>query len=89
VRQVDKQMSAATAPPRADPGPSAAAVPDWATAALKNPDDPRWVAVAAMRDGAFMAGIPRASATVIANPEAPPSAAQAASQRRAERMRSG
>ena len=46
---------------------------------MKNPDDPRWLAAAAMHDAAVMAGIPGASVTVITYPESPQSPAQAAS----------
>ena len=77
VRQIDEKMNAAAAPPRADPGAPAAAVPDWAATALKNPDDPRWLAAAAMHDAAVMAGTPGSSVIVITHPEPPQSPAEA------------
>ncbi|MGH3250267.1 MAG: hypothetical protein ACRDOI_29255 [Trebonia sp.] len=69
VQKIDAQMSAAAAPPRVDPGPPGPDVPEWAATALKNPDDPRWLAAAAVHDAAVMTGIPGASVAVIIDPE--------------------
>jgi hypothetical protein len=79
VRQIDEQLSKAAAPPRPAPDPPATALPDWARDALRNPDDPRWLAAAAMHDASIMAGIPGSSVAVITYPEPPESPAQAAS----------
>ena len=78
TQQIDERLNRAAAPPRSDPGPPAAALPDWAGTALRNPDDPRWLAAAAMHDAAVMAGIPGSAGAVVTYPDTPP-AVQAAS----------
>lgn len=77
AQQIDEQLSRAAAPPRADPSSPAPTPPDWARTALRNPDDPKWLAAAA-RDGATMTGIPASDTTVGTSPE-PPAAVHAAS----------
>src|SRR6185312_438201 len=37
AQQIDEKMNAAAGPRRADPGPHAPGVPDWAATAMKNP----------------------------------------------------
>jgi N12 class adenine-specific DNA methylase/SAM-dependent methyltransferase len=69
AQQIDDQLSRAAAPDRPDPGRPAAAMPDWVPEALRNPDDPRWLAAAAMHDASVMAGTPGAAVTVIGHPE--------------------
>ena len=78
AQQIDEQLSRAATRDRPDPGRAAAATPDWVPEALRNPEDPRWLAAAAMHDAAIMAGIPGSSVMVIGSLE-PPTGAQARS----------
>src|SRR5207244_11166082 len=48
VREIDEKLTHEAAPPRRDA--------DWAARTLQNPDDPDWLAAAAMHDAAAMAG---------------------------------
>jgi hypothetical protein len=53
-------------------------MPDWALDALRNPGDQRWLAAAAIHDGAVMAAVPGSAVTMITHPEPPESPSRAA-----------
>jgi hypothetical protein len=53
--------------------------PEWVTRALQNPDDPNWLAAAAMHDAGVMAGMmPGSSVVVVTHPEPSQEPVQAA-----------
>jgi hypothetical protein len=57
VREIGEKLKHEAAPPRRDA--------DWAARTLQNPDDPDWLAAAAMHDGAAMAGMMPGSSVVV------------------------
>ena len=57
VREIDEKLKHEAAPPRQDA--------DWAARTLQNPDDPGWLAAAAMHDAAAMAGMMPGSSVVV------------------------
>ncbi|MGH3193135.1 MAG: hypothetical protein ACRDOL_38970, partial [Streptosporangiaceae bacterium] len=57
VREIGEKLRHEAAPPRRDA--------DWAARTLQNPDDPDWLAAAAMHDAAAMAGMMPGSSVVV------------------------
>ena len=57
VREIGEKLKHEAAPPRQDA--------DWAARTLQNPDDPGWLAAAAMHDAAAMAGMMPGSSVVV------------------------
>jgi len=57
VREIGEKLRHEAAPPRRDA--------DWAARTLQNPDDPDWLAAAAMHDAAAMAGMTPGSSVVV------------------------
>ena len=57
VREIGEKLKHEAAPPRQDA--------DWAARTLQNPDDPDWLAAAAMHDAAAMAGMMPGSSVVV------------------------
>ena len=57
VREIGEKLRHEAVPPRRDA--------DWADRTLQNPDDPDWLAAAAMHDAATMAGMPGSSVVVL------------------------
>jgi hypothetical protein len=71
VREIDEKLKHQAAPPRQDAG--------WVARTLQNPDDPGWLAAAAMHDAAAMAGMmPGSSVVVLTHHGQPPEPVQAA-----------
>ena len=64
VREIDQKLKHEAAPPRQDA--------DWAARTLQNPDDPDWLAAAAMHDAAAMAGMMPGSSVVVLTHHGPP-----------------
>jgi hypothetical protein len=57
VQLIAAHLGRAAEPARPDPGQARAELPEWARDALRNPDDPRWLAAAAMNDAIAMTGM--------------------------------
>jgi hypothetical protein len=71
VREIDEKLKREAAPPHQDA--------DWAARTLQNPDDPGWLAAAAMHDAAAMAGMmPGSSVVVVTHHGQPQEPVQAA-----------
>jgi N12 class adenine-specific DNA methylase/SAM-dependent methyltransferase len=74
VRQIDEQLKHAAGDQPRDAS-------DLVAATLRNPDDPNWLAAAAMHDASVMAGIPGASVIVVSRTVGEPQSAAQVSQR--------
>jgi hypothetical protein len=71
AQEIDEKLKHEAAPPRQDA--------DWAARTPQNPDDPGWLAAAAMHDAAAMAGMmPGSSVVVLTHHRQPPEPVQAA-----------